>query len=129
MVTLDLVHAADLIQLMNTERHSIVTFIVLALFLLEITLRQISGRMSFWGNRWNIFDVVVIYVSWILAIIQHVMERKSAKEGAVGGNTVAIALALCHDSTYSAHVGACKRGKQKFVSWRAVGSVFQHEAS
>jgi len=81
MVTLDLVHAADLIQLMNTERHSIVTFIVLALFLMEITLRQIAGRMSFWGNRWNIFDVVVIYVSWILAIIQHEMERKSAKEG------------------------------------------------
>ena len=129
MVTLDLVHAADLIQLMNTERHSIVTFIVLALFLLEITLRQISGRMSFWGNRWKIFDVVVIYVSWILAIIQHEMERKSAKEG----QSVATPLRLFSRFVMIVRIlrmlSHAREETQKFVSWRSVGSVFQHEVS
>jgi hypothetical protein len=90
MVPLNLVHAADLIHLMNTELHSIVTFILLYLFLLEITLRQISGRISFCVNLFKI----------------------SEEKWAVGGNTVALALALCHDSTYSADVDTYTLGQK-----------------
>lgn len=76
-------HAADLKRLVQnkTEPHSIVTFVVLSIFLLELILRQIVQQMKFWGKFWNIFDVIVIYASWVMAIIQHHLANNSAKEG------------------------------------------------
>lgn len=46
-----------------------IQFVVLALFMIELTLRQIAQASRFWKSAWNLFDMVVIYASCILVLV------------------------------------------------------------
>ena len=67
----------------ENDAQVIITFVVLWLFLVELTLRQVAQMMRFWFSAWNIFDVIVIYASIAMAVTQYVMIRLAAEESSL----------------------------------------------
>ena len=81
LVFVDVVNV--LVAVLNDSENDaqvIITFVVLGLFLVELTLRQVAQMMRFWFSAWNIFDVIVIYASIAMAVTQYAMTRLAAEE-------------------------------------------------
>ena len=61
-----------------------IQLIVLALFVLELTLRQIAQASRFWKNAWNIFDTIVIYASCVMLVVPLLINEGTTEEEELG---------------------------------------------
>ena len=69
----------------DTLQQTIITFVVLGLFLAELSLRMIAQGGRFFKSYWNWFDMVVIYASIGFAVTNHVLANVAA--GSPGDGT------------------------------------------
>ena len=47
--------------------------VVLSLFVVELLLRMLAQQRRFWLNLWNVFDVIVIFGSVVIACIKYTL--------------------------------------------------------
>ena len=63
----------------DTDLQQVISFVVLGLFLIELTLRQLAKGVRFYQNWLNIFDLIVIYASIVMTAVLFEM-KKSAED-------------------------------------------------
>lgn len=56
----------------DTPTQLVITFSVLGLFLVELSLRMLAQGKRFYSSKWNFFDFIVIYASIGFAVVRRV---------------------------------------------------------
>ena len=74
----------------DSTAQEIITWTVLAFFFLELSLRMVAQGTRFLSNKWNSFDVVVIYSSIGIAAATFALEAKTFKEAQTGASTLRV---------------------------------------
>ncbi len=55
----------------------IVELVILGLFLIEVTLKFVAFRALYICNKWNIFDILVIFISIIFVVLEIVLPNSA----------------------------------------------------
>jgi hypothetical protein len=87
-----------------------VTIIILACFLLELSLRQVAKGLRFWMDRWCIFDFVVSSSCPHRTSHQHRMSPQATPTEKLGTLMELLADAPCTD-WYWLHISTCMQSK------------------
>jgi len=70
------------------------TIFVLTSFVLELSLRMIAQQRRFWSSLWNIFDVLIIAGSVVLAIVKWFLEQPGQTSVSVESTYASLLRAL-----------------------------------
>ena len=83
LVVVDVINVLVTILLsIDTLLQQVITFVVVGLFLVELSLRMVARGVRFFHDKWNIFDTVVIYASIALGLTTFILDEHLETAGA-----------------------------------------------